>query len=582
MDREGPAATRVLAVAGVGLVASYVLAVAIVHGARAPRPTSWFGTSTVAEVVGLVTGGALVVAAVHLLRTSRNASMAAACLVLAVAWLAPVLVGWSNGPSTVRAVAAVVAYLTVPALAHLLLVATRPSSRARSVAVGVCYVTIAGLALTVGLTRNPFLDPDCWSDCSDHVLLWAEPEVSALLVERLRQLVIVVAVAGAVLAVREVATTRSARRHPGALAVALAAASGLALEGLHGWRLLLDPAERFDSEADAVLFLLRAASLLAVAGSTWWLAEERRRAVQRTTRLVHDLAARPPSGRFEDTLRESLGDPTLEVRYWRRDTGQYVDASGRARDESTDAERAHARVVRGSEPVAVVSYDGSRLGLRTLEQELGAAARLAIDNERLRAEAGAHLAELLASRERIVAEADRHRRRVERDLHDGAQQHLLAVSFQLRLARATADGAPSPSLDAATLDAAIVDAAACLDELREFAHGVFPAVLDHAGLGEALWSLADRSPLAVHLEIDLEDVPRSAAAERTAYLLAKVVLDTASGDVTITASQRDGELLVVATGAGSGDLTHVSDRVGAAGGWLRHAGDRLEAAIPCE
>ena len=245
----------------------------------------------------------------------------------------------------------------------------------------------------------------------------------------------------------------------------------------------------------------------------------------------------------------------------------------------TDA-RARARVVRGDQPVALLSYD-PEIGEAVLEQQLGAAARLAIDNERLRAESLAHLRELTDSRARVVAAADHQRRVVERDLHDGAQQRLLAVLLELRLARGDAASAGDDAL-VARLDEAVDSAGAALAELREFAHGVFPAVLDESGLEQALWSLADRGLVPVELDVRLGDAAMTPAAERTAYLLAKAALDSASERLGLDVSRRDGRIVLVASGVGEVDEVHLSDRVGAVGGELRQGEGRLEAVIPCE
>jgi signal transduction histidine kinase len=129
-----------------------------------------------------------------------------------------------------------------------------------------------------------------------------------------------------------------------------------------------------------------------------------------------------------------------------------------------------------------------------------AAAALALENEHLQTESRARLAELQASRARIVEAGDTERRRLERNLHDGAQQRLIAVALQLRLIRARVDSDPS-SVKALAMQAGD-DLAAALDELRELARGIHPAVLDH-GLAAALESLAARSTVLTTLTVDV-------------------------------------------------------------------------------
>lgn len=149
------------------------------------------------------------------------------------------------------------------------------------------------------------------------------------------------------------------------------------------------------------------------------------------------------------------------------------------------------RIQRGGLTIAAVNHDPALTGTSELADQIGAAARLAIDNERLRAEVLAQLERVRASRGRIVAAGDAARRRLERDLHDRAQQRLLAARYELRLARASTG---DDTQRAAEIERAIAEAKAALAELRDLAHGIFPAVLDDAGLGPALWALSAGAP----------------------------------------------------------------------------------------
>jgi signal transduction histidine kinase len=222
-----------------------------------------------------------------------------------------------------------------------------------------------------------------------------------------------------------------------------------------------------------------------------------------------------------------------------------------------------------------------------LGRALGSAARLSVENEALRAEAMAQLHALQASRARIVETADSARRRLERDLHDGAQQRLLALSYDVRLARAGA--ADDDDLELVSiLGTAAVETEAALEELRELAHGIYPAILTEAGLGPALETLADQAPLPVELG-DLPVERAALAVERTAY----VVVDEAIGDAVGREAawvrarlRRDaGHLVVSIEDDGSprrARLVHLSDRVGALGGSLEVGDTTLRAEIPCE
>ena len=246
-----------------------------------------------------------------------------------------------------------------------------------------------------------------------------------------------------------------------------------------------------------------------------------------------------------------------------------------------------AQITRDGRPLAVVVHDPVLVDEHELERALGSAARLAIENEALRAEALSQLHDLRASRTRIVETADAERRRLERNLHDGAQQRLLALSYDLRLARAGALAACDDPL-VAVLDGAAVQTATALDELRELAHGIYPAILTEAGLAAALATLADGAPLPVELA-DIEPARQPPAVERTD------VSDRRGGDrrcgTTGCHVPRARASSVRATASWSSwrttertrrdDLLHLADRVGALGGTLAIGDTTLRAEIPC-
>jgi signal transduction histidine kinase len=237
--------------------------------------------------------------------------------------------------------------------------------------------------------------------------------------------------------------------------------------------------------------------------------------------------------------------------------------------------------------VALVVHDAAFLEGRALEREIGSAARLAVENERLQAEVLAQLEDLRASRARIVETGDAERRRLERDLHDGAQQRLLALSYDLRLARAAvkADG----NRELATLLASAGDEAqAVLGELRELAHGIYPAILAEAGLAPALATLADQAPLPVDLGQMLPE-RYSAPVETAAYLAVSEGISDAAGRkatlVSVDVASEDQHLVVQVRddgAAGASQLLHIADRVGALGGSLEVRPHSLRAEIPCE
>jgi signal transduction histidine kinase len=202
---------------------------------------------------------------------------------------------------------------------------------------------------------------------------------------------------------------------------------------------------------------------------------------------------------------------------------------------------------------------------------------LAIDNERLQAEIRAQLHEVRASRARIVQAADAERRRIERDLHDGSQQRLVTLSMALALARTRLGQTPDPQLDGLLVEAA-GEVQLALSELRELARGIHPAILTEAGLGPALESLAQRSPVRVQI-VATPAVRLPAAIEAAAYFvvaeaLANVAKYASASNVTVAARVLDGVLCVevVDDGRGGADtargtgLQGLGDRVGALDG----------------
>ena len=248
--------------------------------------------------------------------------------------------------------------------------------------------------------------------------------------------------------------------------------------------------------------------------------------------------------------------------YWLPDGGHFVDAFG-TRVEEPSGDR--TTVQRGGETIAVIEH---RRTDEPLVEILGPTGLLAIDNERLRAEVLARLADLRSSRARIVAAADETRRRLERDLHDGAQQMLLALSYELRLA-----GLPD----------AVTEATAALGDLRDLADGLHPAILEEGGLAPALEDLAERARVPLHLSLEELDVRPDIRPDvrNTVYAVVVAVLDGAAGPLVLATTAVDGDLVVQVEGAMEIDRTHILDRVGALGGTLDVRDRTLRAVIPC-
>jgi signal transduction histidine kinase len=251
-------------------------------------------------------------------------------------------------------------------------------------------------------------------------------------------------------------------------------------------------------------------------------------------------------------------------------------------------------VLAGGAPVAALIHDPALLEERDLVESVRATAGLVLENERLAAEVRSQLAEVRASRARIVAAADEERRRLERDLHDGAQQQLVALSLKLALARTATDPDNAPALEQARED---VERA--LGELREFARGIHPSVLREDGLDAAAEALARRAPLPVEIVGTagerLPDPVELAAYFFVSEALTNVAKHARATHATVTIGRQQGRLTVTvaddgiggADASGGSGLAGLADRLAALDGTLAvrsstGTGTTLIATIPCD
>jgi signal transduction histidine kinase len=234
-------------------------------------------------------------------------------------------------------------------------------------------------------------------------------------------------------------------------------------------------------------------------------------------------------------------------------------------------------------------------GLGVLRSKLWRADVVAVENVRLDAELQARLDELRESRARIVEAGYAERRRVERDLHDGAQQRLVAVALQLQLVRSKMES--DPGVAAGMLETAAGELAAATDELRELARGIHPPVLTDRGLVAAVEALAGRAPLPVTVEAD-GPVRAPEAVEAAAYFVVSEALTNVARyanaeRAVVRVGRRDGLLCVEIEDDGSGGATVESgsglrglvDRVGALDGTLEvesepGSGTLVRATLP--
>jgi signal transduction histidine kinase len=549
--------------------------------------TTHAGASRAAALADATAAIALAVAgAVAWLRRDGRASVAAAAALAALGWVAHDLVGWEGGPPVARSLGTILEPLFLPAVLHLVLAATgpRPASPRLRTVIAAMYAAAAAVGVGRALFRDPFLDPWCWSNCRDNVLLLtAQPAVARAawaLWLAVGLVVGVVLLGRATVAIAPASRSRRGSELPILASAAVLGAATVVYGALRaGGRL-----ERPSDPLEAGLFQVRAWAVAAVAiavaavvARSWWT----RIRLRRLTSQLADVAA---SGSLSAELAAATGDTDLLLTY-PTPVGQHTDVTGRIVALPTDPARTVTPIVRKGRELAHVVHDPSRVDAQQLRAELGPAALLALENERLQAALRVRLDELRASRTRVVATADEERRRLERDLHDGAQQHLLALSYELRSARAFA---PPDGDVGRLLDEALAEVTAANAALRELAHGIHPAILTEAGLAAAVRSLVDTAPIPV-----VVDAPTGArlepAVERAAYGFVATTIEAVGRDgaeeLLVRLLPEDGWLVVEITGArdvATADLEHAVDRLGAVEGRLVVADGSLIAELPME
>jgi signal transduction histidine kinase len=286
-------------------------------------------------------------------------------------------------------------------------------------------------------------------------------------------------------------------------------------------------------------------------------------------KLVLELGAAPEPGRVRDALARALGDPKLRVAFWVPERNGYVDADGRSVELSPEA----TVVERSGRRVAALEHDPALAGQRELLESVAAAAALALENERLNAELRARLEDLRASRARIVEAGETERRRIERNLHDGAQQRLVSIAMALGLMERKLE--TDPAAVAPILHEAREDLATALQELRELSQGIHPSLLTERGLEAALGELPLRTSVPLELDVSIgERLP--VQVEAAAYYVVSEAL------ANVTKYARATAVRVRVDRVDSGAVVEVADdgvggADGSRGSGLRGLADRVEA-----
>jgi signal transduction histidine kinase len=313
-------------------------------------------------------------------------------------------------------------------------------------------------------------------------------------------------------------------------------------------------------------------------------------------RLVRELAGPLEPGDVRNALASTLKDPKLELYYWSATAGGYVDVDGTPGDPHANANRLVKLIEWDARPLAAIVTDPVLTEDANFVDSVIGAARLALQNEALQAEVRAQLAQLRGAAVRIVEAGETERRRIERNLHDGAQQRLLALSLSLASTRQRM----GESDDAGVRDVlarAGEQLQEAITELRELARGIHPILLTQEGLGPSLQGLAERASVPVELHCVKGRFPE--AVEATAYFVAAEALTNAmrhahTSQVWVDIDRREKELVVSIrdSGIGTADVSRgsglrgLADRVAAIGGSLSvdsrpGAGTTVTARLPC-
>jgi signal transduction histidine kinase len=311
------------------------------------------------------------------------------------------------------------------------------------------------------------------------------------------------------------------------------------------------------------------------------------------SQLIARVGQAPGEKELRAALADALGDPSVALAYWLPGSERYVDGGGRP---VTVAGPGWTTVELHGRRIAAIAHDPALAEEPQLVRAAGAAAALALENQRLSAELRARIEDLRASRARLVEASDTERRRLERDLHDGAQSRLVAVSLMLQLARRRLEPG---SAAAPLLEESSAELQASLDELRELARGIHPAVLTDRGLPAALAALGDRAPVPVEVDVRAPG-PLPPAIETAVYFvvaeaLTNVAKYARARHAAVKVEHRDCAIVIEVAddGAGGADpaggsgLRGLEDRVGALDGRVEldsppGGGTRLRAEIPVD
>ena len=500
---------------------------------------------------------------------------------------------WSSlGVPGLAALGAISGYLGPPLLVQIMLAypTGKLSSTFDRVVVGIVYAA-AGAASIVGLLVFTPHASGC-ARCAWEPALFPSRAAYLATAQAYQHASVVLAVLVVIAAWRRTSrATRAERRDLAAWWIALRLLGAVFLLGAFS-----SPFPARDS-FPYLLWELQSLLLASLPAIIVWGLLSARLARSAVSDLVMELQRTQPPGKLQESLARAIGDPSLTLAYARDHQDGWVDLSGQEVALPLRGEGPQARAVtvaeRDGHPLAALIHDPALEP--GLVRSAAAAAGMAIENERLQAEVRAQLEEVLASRQRIAEAADRERRRVERNLHDGAQQRLAALALSLAMLR---DKTAGDDETAAVVAHASADLGQAMREIRELARGIHPAILTEDGLAAAVESLADRSPVPVQVTAEFEarlpEPVETAAYFVVAESLANVAKYAQASSARVSLSRCNGTLRVEVAddGVGGADpsqgsgLRGLEDRVCAVRGSFRvnnepGQGTRVIAEIPC-
>ncbi len=565
--------------------------------ARSAPGGSFGGTSWASAVAELSAGWALIAAGVaESFRRPANR----AGLLLASAGIGWFFAEWNNpglGSPAAFTFGLIVSALAAPLVAHAAL--AYPTGRlASGLDRGVLLFAYAGAGLVLGLLPALFFDPGrqgCGLCPANLVLVRSEPSLGGGLQRAGLALGLAWVAALVMVGARRLGKASPPLRR--LLWPVLAPAGCYLLLVGTDFAHSLSRGTVSNDPLEYRLWLGEAALLVLMAlGVAWaWVRDRRTRSA--VVRLVMDAAQSPPPGGLRDILSEMLGDTGLELAYPVGEPLRHVNADGQPASAGPGDGQDATPLIRGGRTVAILRHRAGLLDDPGLAREVAAAARLALENERLHAEVLAQLEDLRAAQARIVAAGDAERRRLERDLHDGAQQRLVGLALALRLARPQSRP-PGAARLTGLIGQADRELRLAIDELRDLAHGIYPAVLADEGLAAAVEALAEGSPTPLTIG-DLPQERLPAPVEAAGYFLIAEACGLTRAQArtegaTVKAKHCGDRLVIEITvdaAAGPGQepearFADVADRVGALGGHLcvgQVAGGAtlMRAEIPC-